>query len=328
MTSHMKIRQPSPLQRRILIVLAALDAKHPGPVATRDIERLLERSGTAPVYGPNLRASCRRMESSGWLRTLRAPNLRLAVELTEAGHKLAAPLLLAEQERVHAEQRATEIRVLPLVPLSEATNAGISSDDHPVELNGTWHMVCRSDYVIRIDGSTCMQLWNAAGLVTRLTDDPLQIAQWLQACHDAGIKIRIQINESGASDEGKMDGTTPSDQTDTWYCQLDGALRAEGITGLNEEIRQAVIMPGEALRVLAAPARLLHVLRDSPDAFPLMAAGYEETTESALADLLARAGFTVGQAEELQLHRIRWPLMSEDEFTSSLQKNDNDKKAE
>ena len=30
-------RRPSPLQRRILIVLAALDAKRPGPVATRDI---------------------------------------------------------------------------------------------------------------------------------------------------------------------------------------------------------------------------------------------------------------------------------------------------
>ena len=77
-------RRPSPLQRRVLIVLAALDAKRPGPVATRDIERVLEQGGDAPVYGPNLRASCRRMEAAGWLRTLRAPNLQLAVELTEA----------------------------------------------------------------------------------------------------------------------------------------------------------------------------------------------------------------------------------------------------
>lgn len=36
-------RRPSPLQRRVLIVLAALDAKRPGPVATRDIERVLEQ---------------------------------------------------------------------------------------------------------------------------------------------------------------------------------------------------------------------------------------------------------------------------------------------
>ena len=50
-------RRPSPLQRRVLIVLAALDEKRPGPVLTRDIERVLERSGEAPVYGPNLRAS-------------------------------------------------------------------------------------------------------------------------------------------------------------------------------------------------------------------------------------------------------------------------------
>ena len=38
-------------------------------MATRDIERVLEQGGDAPVYGPNLRASCRRMEAAGWLRT-------------------------------------------------------------------------------------------------------------------------------------------------------------------------------------------------------------------------------------------------------------------
>lgn len=38
-------RRPSPLQRRVLIVLAALDEKRPGPVLTRDLERVLERSG-------------------------------------------------------------------------------------------------------------------------------------------------------------------------------------------------------------------------------------------------------------------------------------------
>lgn len=89
-------RRPSPLQRRVLIVLAALDEKRPGPVLTRDLERVLERSGEAPVYGPNLRASCRRLEDAGWLRTLRAPNLQLAVELTDAGRAVAQPLLLAE----------------------------------------------------------------------------------------------------------------------------------------------------------------------------------------------------------------------------------------
>ncbi|VGG11457.1 Uncharacterised protein [Klebsiella quasipneumoniae] len=69
-----KSRRPSPLQRRVLIVLAALDAKRPGPVATRDIERVLEQGGDAPVYGPNLRASCRRMEAAGWLEVHQARN--------------------------------------------------------------------------------------------------------------------------------------------------------------------------------------------------------------------------------------------------------------
>ena len=67
---------------------------------------------------PDLRASCRRMEASGWLRTLRAPNLQLAVELTDAGRAVAQPLLLAEQDRLRAEQRAADL--LPLVPAAGA----------------------------------------------------------------------------------------------------------------------------------------------------------------------------------------------------------------
>ncbi|HCD2294093.1 TPA: hypothetical protein ACN5P4_005879, partial [Klebsiella pneumoniae] len=157
------------------------------------------------------------------------------------------------------------------------------------------------------------QLWNAAGQLTRLEGDPLQIATWLQACHDAGIAVRVQINESATPEEGALNVTAPADRTDTWYRQLDVALQAEGISGLNEEIRQAVITPGEGLRDLPAPARLLQVLRDSAEAFPLTAAGYEEDTEAALADLLARAGFAGDQVHELQWHRIRWPLMSQEE---------------
>ncbi|SWP98605.1 Uncharacterised protein [Klebsiella pneumoniae] len=115
-------RKPSPLQRWVL-----------------------EQGGDAPVYGPNLRASCRRMEAAGWLRTL------------------SAPFLADEQARVLAEQCAKAIRVLPRVPPIQADEA----DDRPVELDGRWHLALRGDYVIRLDGTTCLQLWNAAGQVTR-----------------------------------------------------------------------------------------------------------------------------------------------------------------
>lgn len=164
-------RRPSPLQRRVLIVLAALDEKRPGPVLTRDIERVLEQSGEAPVYGPNLRASCRRLEDAGWLRTLRAPNLQLAVELTDAGRAVAQPLLPA---------------------------GGTSATDLAVELNGITYQACRGDFVVRLDGSTCLQLWNKEGRVVRREGDPLEVVQWLQACHDAGMEVRVQINESAA----------------------------------------------------------------------------------------------------------------------------------
>lgn len=66
------------------------------------------------MYGPNIRASCRRMEAAGWLRTLRAPNLQLAVELTDAGRGIAEPLYQAEREAETARQRLTDVRRLPL----------------------------------------------------------------------------------------------------------------------------------------------------------------------------------------------------------------------
>lgn len=160
-------------------MLAALDEKRPGPVLTRDIERVLERSGEAPVYGPNLHASCRRLEDAGWLRTLRAPNLQLT-----------------EQDRLRAEQRAAEVVVLPLVPAAGLPADGTSATDLAVELNGITYQACRGDFVVRLDGSTCLQLWNKEGRVVRREGDPLEVAQWLQACHDAGMEVRVQVNES------------------------------------------------------------------------------------------------------------------------------------
>ncbi len=184
-------RRPSPLQRRVLIVLAALDEKRPGPVLTRDIERVLEQSGEAPVYGPNLRASCRRLENAGWLRTLRAPNLQLAVELTDAGRAVAQPLLLAEVPPAGRPAAGTS-------GSTTTSAARCSATDLAVELNGITYQACRGDFVVRLDGSTCLQLWNKEGRVVRREGDPLEVAQWLQACHDAGMEVRVQINESAA----------------------------------------------------------------------------------------------------------------------------------
>lgn len=164
-------RRPSPLQRRVLIVLAALDEKRPGPVLTRDIERVLEQKRGSP----GLRAKpARLLPSSGGCRLAAYParsNLQLAVELTDAGRAVAQPLLPA---------------------------GGTSATDLAVELNGITYQACRGDFVVRLDGSTCLQLWNKEGRVVRREGDPLEVAQWLQACHDAGMEVRVQINESAA----------------------------------------------------------------------------------------------------------------------------------
>lgn len=185
-------RRPSPLQRRVLIVLAALDVQRPGPVATKDIERLLAQGGDAPVYGNNLRGSCRRMEDVGWLRTLRnRQTLQLAVELTDAGRAVATPLLADEQATAREQQRRADVRVLPVRPTDtqaelELTIAGIA------------YTACRGVFVMRLDGTTCLQLWRADGTVVRLEGDALQVADGYQAAYDAGLPVQIQVNEGRA----------------------------------------------------------------------------------------------------------------------------------
>lgn len=315
-------RRPSPLQRRVLTVLAALDAKCPGPVATRDIERVLEQGGDAPVYGPNLRASCRRMEVAGWLRTLRAQNMQLAVELTDTGRALAAPLLADEQARVLAEQRATAVRVLPLVRIKPVYESDRFGDDRPVALDGRWHMACRGDYVIRLDGTTCLQLWSAAGQVTRQEGDPLQVAEWLQACHDAGIDVRLQINESTAPEQGtpvlkhaEFPGGQASSTAVTWYQQLLRALQQYDVAGLSftNPDQLKTVKPGWRNKEQPLQERFLalaETVEGTPDA--LRSDRYEEEAGPSLTAMLYGFGFTPDQTSRL-IRLIRWPLMSQED---------------
>ena len=88
---------------------------------------------------------------------------------------MAQPLLLAEQDRLRAKQRAAEVVVLPLVPASGLPADGTSATDLAVELNGITYQACRGDFVVRLDGSTCLQLWNKEGRVVRREGDPLEI---------------------------------------------------------------------------------------------------------------------------------------------------------
>ncbi|WP_239686230.1 MULTISPECIES: hypothetical protein [Serratia] len=180
------------MQRSILIVLAALDAQRPGPVATKDIERLLAQGGDRPVYGNNLRGSCRRMEAAGWLRTLRnRSSLQLAVELTDMGRAVATPLLADEQAAACEQQRLDDVRVLPVRP---ADNLG----EQDLVIAGTGYTACRGAFVVRLDGTTCLLLWRADGTVARLEGDALQVAGWYQAAYDTGLPVQIQVNEGRA----------------------------------------------------------------------------------------------------------------------------------
>ncbi|PXK73556.1 hypothetical protein DMS23_07905 [Klebsiella variicola] len=183
-------RRMSALQRKILVILEALNEHGSCPVATRDIERILENGGDKPVYGSNLRAACRKLEEAGFLNTLRARNLQLAVQLTQSGHTIAASLLAEERLRDKERERARECFILPTRPPHEQLI------EIEVEIDGKYYLVCHCDYVIRLNRTFCLQLWRINGRVTRIEGDALQIAQWYQQCYDANVSCRVQVNES------------------------------------------------------------------------------------------------------------------------------------
>ena len=86
------------------------------------------------------------------------------------------PPRFADEQARPAEQRAAAVRVLPPVRMKAVYESDSFGDERPVALDDRWHLAVRGDYVILLDGTTCLQLWNAAGQLTRSEGDPLQIA--------------------------------------------------------------------------------------------------------------------------------------------------------
>lgn len=65
-----------------------------------------------------------------------------------------------------------------------------------------------------------------------------------------------------------LSGTAQVDQTEAGFRQPDAELQKPGITGQVGTARHAGVAPGKTRRPLPAPAQLLHVLRERPEASP------------------------------------------------------------
>lgn len=101
---------------------------------------------------------------------------------------------------------------LPLVGITP--NNDPDKKDRTVQLDGNGYTACRGDYVIRLNGSTCLQLWNTSGQVTRLAerlpqheDELMTIAQQLeQKGIEKGRDEGIQLGEQRGIEKGRHEG--------------------------------------------------------------------------------------------------------------------------
>lgn len=187
---HSPTRRLSALQKNILIILAALDERKPGPVPTKDLEKLLALSDAKPVYGPNLRGACHRLAKAGMVRTLRATNLQLAVELTHDGLECAALFYANERQAELDRQKRKTSFVLPHnFPTKPATDA------LPIILNNQTYLAWRASYVIPFEGTPYLLLVQADGERVRLHGDAISVGQLYLNCYNAGLPVQVQINE-------------------------------------------------------------------------------------------------------------------------------------
>ncbi|HGM6906198.1 hypothetical protein OQJ40_22330 [Serratia nevei] len=67
--------------------------------------------------------------------------------------------------------------------------------DQELVIAGTGYTACSGVIVVRLDGTTCLQLWRVGGTVVRQEGEALQVAGWYQATYDAGLPVKIQVNK-------------------------------------------------------------------------------------------------------------------------------------
>jgi hypothetical protein len=84
------------------------------------------------------------MEAAGWLRTLRAPNMQQAVELTGTGRAVAIPLLADELNAAHEQQRREDVHVLPVRPADILAN-------QELVIAGITYTACCGTFVVRLE---------------------------------------------------------------------------------------------------------------------------------------------------------------------------------
>ncbi|CAI2537324.1 Uncharacterised protein [Serratia ficaria] len=80
------------------------------------------------------------------------------------------------------------MRVLPVRPADTLA-------DQELVIAGITYTACRGAFVVRLDGTTCLQLWRADGTTARLEGDALLVAGWYQTAYDAELPVQIQVNE-------------------------------------------------------------------------------------------------------------------------------------
>ena len=71
-----------------------------------------------------------------------------------------------------------------------------AGDAVKLPLDDGHYTIRETAYVIRLDGTTCLQLTDDGGIRQTKEGDPLLEASWYKTCFDAGLPVTTQVNES------------------------------------------------------------------------------------------------------------------------------------
>lgn len=181
----------STLGLRVLLTLEELQGSGLRNVTLSPLFNKLERDYNKRIFRSNVRQCLQWLNSSGFIKSDYHCGTPSNISMTDAGYA-CLDYLQSPQGR----KRMESISRNPEEPIMLPFNIGtLLKSERLISVAGENYKACRADYIIRKDGSTCLQFQNTAGDLWTLEGSPATVAGWYRTALAQGVAGGVQVNE-------------------------------------------------------------------------------------------------------------------------------------
>lgn len=186
-----KIINVSKLGFRILLTLEELLGNGLPDVTLSHLMIKLERDYNKKIFRSNVRLCLQKLSDSGIIKSDYHFGTPDNISMTDEGYACLDYLQSPEGKR-----RMDSIVRNPEEPITLPFNTGtFLKQEKSISVAGEEYKVCRADFIIRKDGSTCLQFQSAVGELWVLEGSPAMVAGWYRSALSQGVAGGVQVNE-------------------------------------------------------------------------------------------------------------------------------------